>query len=49
MPSTCDNEAYCIKCVENYHFIYNETGRCISEPNKGDDLCLDNNIYIKCP
>jgi len=47
--STCDNEKYYIKCAENYHFIYNETGRCILELNKGDFLCSANksNIYKK--
>ena len=49
--STCDNEAYCTKCIENYHFIYNKIGKCISEPKKEDLLYLDDktNTYRKCP
>ena len=49
--STCDNETYCKICSEDYHFIYNEIGKCISEPNKEDLLYLDhkNNTYLKCP
>ena len=49
--STCDNETYCTNCKEDYHFIYNEIGKCISEPNKEDLLILDSktNTYIKCP
>jgi len=49
--STCDNETYCTNCTEDYHFIYNETGKCISKPNDGDLLYLDNttNTYRKCP
>jgi len=49
--STCVNEIYCKKCAKNYHFIYNEAGKCISEPKKEDLLYLnkDNNTYIKCP
>jgi len=49
--STCDNEAYCTNCTEGYHFIYNEAGKCISKPNEGDLLYLDEktNTYIKCP
>ena len=49
--STCDNETHCTNCADGYHFIYNERGKCISEPNKEDLLCLDNktNTYIKCP
>ena len=49
--STCDNETYCKNCSKDYHFIYNETGKCISEPNKEDLLYLEDktNTYIKCP
>ena len=49
--STCDNETYCTNCKEDYHFIYNEIGKCISEPNKEDLLYLDSktNTYMKCP
>ena len=49
--STCDNETFCKNCAEDYHFIYNETGKCISELNKEDLLYLNvtNNTYIKCP
>ena len=49
--STCVNETYCTNCAENYHFIYNEAGKCISNPKKEDLLYLNkaNNTYIKCP
>jgi len=49
--STCDNEIYCKNCAENYHFIYNEKGKCISEEEKEDSFFLnkDNNTYMKCP
>ena len=49
--STCFNESYCTNCAEDYHFIYNEKGKCISEPKGGDLLYLDEktNTYIKCP
>ena len=49
--STCINEAYCTNCKEGHHFIYNEKGKCISEPKKEDLLYLDEqtNTYIKCP
>ena len=49
--STCVNETYCKNCAKDYHFIYNETGKCISEPKKEDLLYLDGktNTYMKCP
>ena len=49
--STCDNENYCSNCIEGYHFIYNEAGKCIKEPKEGDLLYLDDktNTYLKCP
>ena len=49
--STCDNEIYCKNCAENYHFIYNEKGKCISEKEIEDSLYLNkaNNTYMKCP
>ena len=49
--STCFNEEFCTNCAEGYHFIYNEKGKCISEPKEGDLLYLDEetNTYIKCP
>ena len=45
-----ENEHNCNKCEEPYHFIYNETGKCISEAEKPSNLCLDNttNTYIIC-
>ena len=48
---TCDNETYCSNCSENYHFIYNEAGKCINETKKEDLLYLDEktNTYRKCP
>ena len=49
--STCENEIYCTNCAEGYHFIYNEIGKCISEPIKEDLIYLNvtNNTYLKCP
>ena len=49
--STCDNETYCTNCAEGYHFIYNEIGKCITEPIKEDLVYLNvtNNTYLKCP
>ena len=48
--STCYNETYCSKCSEGYHFIYNDIGKCISEPKSEDLLYLDDktNTYKKC-
>jgi len=48
---TCDSETSCSKCSEDYHFIYNEKGKCIREPKSDDLLYLDDktNTYIKCP
>ena len=41
------NEHNCNKCEESYHFIYNETGKCISESEKPSNTYLDtnNNVY----
>jgi len=49
--SSCDSETYCKNCAKDYHFIYNEVGKCISEPKKEDLLYLDDktNTYKKCP
>ena len=49
--STCDNGTYCKTCRKGYHFIYNETGKCISKTNEEDLLYLNltNNTYMKCP
>ena len=49
--STCDNGTYCKTCRKGYHFIYNETGKCISKTNEEDLLYLNltNNAYMKCP
>ena len=48
---TYDSETYCSKCSEGYHFIYNEIGKCITEPKNEDLLYLDEktNTYKKCP
>ena len=59
--SSCDkggNEKNnnCNDCIKNnnntyiYHFLYNETGKCINESEKPEDTYLDkeNNIYKKC-
>ena len=36
--------------VQNDHFIYNQTGQCISELDKPDDTYYEeeNDTYIKC-
>ena len=49
--STCENEIYCTNYAEGYHFIYNEIGKCITEPIKEDLIYLNvtNNTYLKCP
>ena len=49
--STCDNGTYCTNCRENFHFIYNAKGKCISKPSGGELLFLYNktNTYMKCP
>ena len=49
--SICDNGTYCKTCRKGYHFIYNETGKCISKTNEEDLLYLNltNNAYMKCP
>ena len=40
----------CTKCIDNYHFIYNKTGQCISEFEKPDDTYYEeeNDTYNKC-
>ena len=40
----------CKKCVHEYHFIYNETGKCINSDEKPLNTYLDieNNTYKKC-
>ena len=47
----CDNGTYWKTCRKGYHFIYNETGKCISKTNEEDLLYLNltNNTYMKCP
>ena len=41
---------YCKKCNDEYHFIYNETGKCISSDEKPLNTYLDieNNTYKQC-
>jgi hypothetical protein len=40
----------CKKCATEYHFIYNETGKCINSDEKPLNTYLDieNNTYKKC-
>lgn len=44
------NNNNCQKCNENYHFIYNEEGKCISSDEKPTNTYLDieTNTYKKC-
>ena len=44
------NEHNCNKCETQYHFIYNETGKCINETEKPSNTYLDNitNTYRLC-
>ena len=40
----------CKNCIDGYHFIYNETGKCINNEEKPSDTYLDieSNTYKKC-
>ena len=44
------NSHNCITCIDDYHFIYNEPGKCISSDEKPLNTYLDteNNTYRQC-
>ena len=45
-----NDDTTCITCSSGYHYIFNQTGTCISETNKPDDCYLDktDDTYKKC-